>query len=86
MNLTIENTDRHSTQTLRASFSAIFLLVHRFVNSIRNTVLRCHTDQHNTVMAVKGSTLDNKQGFYFSEHGEDGEAQFSSAEALFFLG
>ena len=33
-------------------------------------------------MTVKGSTLDDKQGFYFSEHGEAGAAHFSSAEAF----
>jgi hypothetical protein len=47
-------------------------------------VLRCYTDRHSTVIAAKSSTLDDKQGFYFSEHGEVWASRPSSAEA--FLG
>ena len=66
----------------RANSHAILLLVHGPVNSIRNMVLRCYTDRHSTVIAAKGSTLDDKQGFYFSEHGEAGTARSSSVEAF----
>jgi len=61
-------------QMLRANSCAFLPLVHRLVTSIRNTAVRCYTDRHNTVMTAKGSTLDDKQGFYFSEHGEAGAA------------
>jgi len=68
--ITIEYTDRHSTQMLCANSRAIFLLVHRLFNSIRNTVLRCYTDRHNTVITVKGSTLDR------ASDGRDGHGGF----------
>ena len=45
-------------------------------------VLRCYTDRYSTVIAATGSTLDEKQGFYSSEHGEAGTAHPSSAESF----
>ena len=65
----------------RVNSRAILLLVHGPVNSISNMVLRCYTDRHSTVRAAKGSTLADKQGFYFSEHAEIGAAHSSSAKA-----
>ena len=56
--LTIEYTDRHSTQTPRAKSGAILPLVHRLVNSIHNAALACYTNRHSSVIAAKGSILE----------------------------
>lgn len=54
----IEYTDRHSMQIPCTNSGAIRMLVHSLVNSIHNEALRCYTDQHNSVIAAKDSTLD----------------------------
>ena len=73
LGLTIEYTDRYSTHTPLANSDAVLLLIHEPVNIHPNTVLGCYTDRHNTVIAVKGSTLDP------ASDGQDGHGGFAIA-------
>ena len=51
-------------------------MVHRLVNSIRNTALVRYTDRYNTVIAVKGSTLER------ASDGRDGQGGFRRGVVL----
>lgn len=58
--ITIEYTDRHSTQILRANFRIIHVLVHWLIRSIPHAGVACCMDRHNIVI-VRRTQRDWRQ-------------------------